>query len=183
MVLWHGTSAANVELILRDGFNRSFGAVEMFGHGVYFARDASYSANPRYASPDDRGKQTLILAKVLQGRSVRGHSSYQVPPEVPARERPAHAAPFRYDSLVDNVGDPSIVVSCHKDDTAVPAFVVEFQTSSSISGSGRSLRWRRAAGATGPPPVWSRPRWWGGAAAAAPAPLPSLVSEEQQELL
>ena len=127
VVLWHGTSAANVELILRDGFNRSFGAVEMFGHGVYFARDASYSANPRYASPDDRGKQTLILAKVLQGRSVRGHSSYQVPPEVPARERPAHAAPFRYDSLVDNVGDPSIVVSCHKDDTAVPAFVVEFQ--------------------------------------------------------
>ena len=45
--LWHGTKSDLLEKILQQGFNRSFCGrnATVFGKGVYFARDASYSAS------------------------------------------------------------------------------------------------------------------------------------------
>jgi hypothetical protein len=36
--VWHGTNAAAKHKIIRQGFNRSFNSVAMYGFGVYFAR-------------------------------------------------------------------------------------------------------------------------------------------------
>lgn len=49
--LWHGTNADVMDKIMQQGFNRSFCGknATMYGKGVYFARDASYSAYPTYA--------------------------------------------------------------------------------------------------------------------------------------
>lgn len=63
--LWHGTCGDNAQLILENGFNRTFSSTQAYGLGVYFARTAAYSASPQYARPDPATKaQTLILAKV-----------------------------------------------------------------------------------------------------------------------
>jgi hypothetical protein len=63
--LWHGTCGDNAQLILENGFNRTFSSTQAYGSGVYFARTAAYSASPQYACPDPATKaQTLILAKV-----------------------------------------------------------------------------------------------------------------------
>lgn len=40
--------------------------------GVYFARDASYSAHPQYAVPDDDGVQRILLCRVAVGRYCVG---------------------------------------------------------------------------------------------------------------
>ena len=48
-LLWHGTRSENIDPICATGFNRSYGCHAVWGKGVYFAKNAEYSANPRYA--------------------------------------------------------------------------------------------------------------------------------------
>jgi poly [ADP-ribose] polymerase 10/14/15 len=49
--LFHGTDEGTVDKIVTMGFNRSFCGknATMYGKGVYFARDASYSFSPQCA--------------------------------------------------------------------------------------------------------------------------------------
>lgn len=60
MVLFHGTTASAAEDIVLHGFNRSFCGknAALFGHGVYFAKDAAFAADKLYSPPaegtDDR---------------------------------------------------------------------------------------------------------------------------------
>lgn len=62
-----------------SGFNRSFCAGRVVhGRGVYFAREASYSASITYAKPDHTGLQTMILAKVLVGDPAFAKGSYVI---------------------------------------------------------------------------------------------------------
>ena len=55
--LFHGTTVEVVDKILQQGFNRSFCGrnATLYGRGVYFARDACYSADPKYAVSDNFG--------------------------------------------------------------------------------------------------------------------------------
>lgn len=59
--LWHGTNAEVMDKILQQGFNRSFCGknATAYGKGVYFARDAAYSAYRIYAVPDRNGVQYM----------------------------------------------------------------------------------------------------------------------------
>ena len=49
------------------GFNRSFCGkhATMWGKGVYFARDASYSSCSTYAAPDENGFQYILVCRVV----------------------------------------------------------------------------------------------------------------------
>lgn len=49
--LWHGTNVEVMDKIIQQGFNRSFCGknATAYGKGVYFARDAAYSAHPTHA--------------------------------------------------------------------------------------------------------------------------------------
>ena len=80
------------------GFNRSFGKnATLYGKGVYFARDASYSTFPPLRA-DAQGVQTIRWRRrrpVVQGRQGRAHARR-------ARRGPQHL----YDCTVDNVKDP-----------------------------------------------------------------------------
>jgi hypothetical protein len=62
--LWHGTNADVKEKILQQGFNRLLCGknATLYGIGVYFARDASYSSYKNYAVPDAKGYQYMMLA-------------------------------------------------------------------------------------------------------------------------
>jgi tRNA A-37 threonylcarbamoyl transferase component Bud32 len=105
--LFHGTDEATVPKIVSGGFNRSYCGknATAYGQGVYFARDASYSADDTYSRPNARGEKRLFLSRVLVGHCTRGDSSMRVPPARPDGRV--------FDSTVDRVDAPSIFVVYH----------------------------------------------------------------------
>jgi poly [ADP-ribose] polymerase 10/14/15 len=118
--LWHGTEFANLGKICTSGFDRSFGAVERYGHGIYFARDANYSVRDRYSPPESNGVKYMILARVLVGEAIQGEQRFTTPqPKPPPRELE------NYESFVDDVNSPSIVVAT-RDFMAIPEAIVAF---------------------------------------------------------
>ena len=109
--LWHGTNAEVMEKILQQGFNRSFCGknATMYGKGVYFARDASYSASTTYAAPDkNNGNQQYIYAcRVVVGEYCNGRRDALTPDIRDVKTQSL------YDSTVDRVSNPSIFVTYH----------------------------------------------------------------------
>lgn len=83
-------------------FSTSFlGAV--YGDGVYFARDASYSLSYSKASPT--GDHFMYLARVLVGKHTAGKKGMKIPPAIDPR-RPE----ILYDSVVNREENPYIFV-------------------------------------------------------------------------
>merc|ERR1712193_253504 len=72
--LFHGTTEDIVPKITQQGFNRSFCGrnATMYGQGVYFARDASYSSSKTYSVPDGSGIQRMFLCRVVVGLPCQG---------------------------------------------------------------------------------------------------------------
>ena len=93
----------------------------MYGHGVYFARDASYSAQDRYSPPDANGEKYMYLTRVLVGEFTVGDSSVIVPP-------PKHPQDHTilFDSVVDDTTDPEIFV-VFNDAQAYPEHLIVFK--------------------------------------------------------
>lgn len=122
-ILYHGTQLTACESIEKNGFNRSYAGknATIYGHGVYFAVNASYSAQSRYSLPDCNGLKYMYVARVLTGRYTVGNSTMKVPPEHSAKD--THDL---YDSLVDNAQNPTIFVTFH-DDQAYPDYLITFQ--------------------------------------------------------
>ena len=87
------------------------------GRGVYFARDASCSVG--YAKGS--GSRYMYLARVLVGQYCVGNSSMIVPPpKDPSRPE------ILYDSVVDNVSNPSIFVVFY-DSQCYPEYLISLQ--------------------------------------------------------
>eukprot|EP00940_MAST-03C_sp_MAST-3C-sp2_P003490 g3490.t1 len=118
--LWHGTAEENLSKICVNGFDRSFGKVAMYGHGVYFARDSGYSAVPRYSKPNADGLQRMLLCRVLVCEACVGQQSYTAP-----RPKPFPRMHENYESFVDDLRAPSVFVST-RDFQAYPEFLVTF---------------------------------------------------------
>ncbi|XP_047240975.1 protein mono-ADP-ribosyltransferase PARP14-like [Girardinichthys multiradiatus] len=119
-LLYHGTSAASCNSIERDRFDRSYAGkhAAIYGKGVYFAVNASYSAD-KFSPADKSGLKRLYVARVLTGRYTVGHRAMKTPPP-----RGAEAADC-FDSLVDNQQQPAIFVIFH-DDQAYPEYLITF---------------------------------------------------------
>ncbi|XP_041369437.1 protein mono-ADP-ribosyltransferase PARP15-like [Gigantopelta aegis] len=122
-ILWHGTSSDVITCINTYGFNRSYCGknATMYGQGVYFATNASYSASERYSVPDNDGCKYIYQTKVLTGEFTAGDSSLKVPPVKPNSE--SH---IKYDSVVDDPNNPSIFVIFH-DTQAYPQYLITFK--------------------------------------------------------
>jgi hypothetical protein len=120
--LFHGGRPDTVDKILQQGFNRSFAGrnATLYGKGVYFARDASYSTYPRYSQRDANDVQSIFLARVVVGEYCLGVQD-AITPDV--RDAATSAL---YDSTVDNVRDPSIFVT-YNDGQAYPEYLVKFK--------------------------------------------------------
>jgi O-acetyl-ADP-ribose deacetylase (regulator of RNase III) len=128
--LFHGCAVGAVEPINHTGFNRSYAGANgtRFGKGMYFARDASYSA--RYAVSGSiplhigigvgAGLCHMYLARVLTGEFVKGENSMLVPPP-----KDPNNSNVLYDSVVDNVHNPSIFVVFY-DAQAYPEYLITF---------------------------------------------------------
>merc|ERR1712070_1117465 len=107
--LFHGCPGDIVPKILQQGFNRSFCGknATFYGKGVYFARDASYSAHPTYARPDSTDTQRIFLCRTLKGEVCKGVRDGLTPDiRVPSNGT-------LYDSTTNNMADPIMWVTYH----------------------------------------------------------------------
>lgn len=120
--LWHGTMEANLPSIINNGFNRSYCGAHgvLYGQGVYFAADASYSAQSYLTGYKPGMKRYMFLVKALTGEFIKGNPSMRVLPPV----KPSKATVL-YDSAVDDVNNPMEFVIFH-DTQAYPEYLITY---------------------------------------------------------
>ena len=93
----------------------------MYGNGVYFALDASYSAISTYSPPDAYGLRYMYLTKVLVGEYTVGRQGLLTPPA----KNPSDPTDT-YDSMVDQTANPRIFVVFY-DWQCYPEYLITFQ--------------------------------------------------------
>lgn len=91
----------------------------LYGQGVYFARDCSYTIG--YSTSDASGYRYVYLAWVLTGEYTKGDSNMVVPPPKNAQIN-EH---ILFDSTVNNVSNPSIFV-VYNDHQNYPAYIITY---------------------------------------------------------
>ncbi|XP_047660504.1 protein mono-ADP-ribosyltransferase PARP14-like [Tachysurus fulvidraco] len=118
-LLFHGTGSDNIDKINDRGFNRSYAGMNgaVYGNGVYFAVDPSYSARG-YARPDMNGHKRMYLARVLVGDFTTGKAGLLTPPAKNS------ARTDQYDSVTDP--SQTMFVIFH-DVNAYPEYLITFQ--------------------------------------------------------
>ena len=89
----------------------------MYGKGVYFAVNSSYSASHRYSKPNSAKEQVMFMCRVLVGEYCQGEKD-QAKPDV-------RTGTYLYDSTVDNMISPEIFV-IFNDAQALPEYIVTF---------------------------------------------------------
>ena len=119
-LVFHGTAHPIIDSICNHGFNRSYSSTAVFGHGTYFARDAKYSSDKRYAQPNSSGEQQMLLCRILAGEPCEGRQGMVQPSAKPSG--------VLHESMVNDVADPSIyVLSAGSDDCAYPEYRITFR--------------------------------------------------------
>ncbi|CAK6963679.1 Hypothetical predicted protein [Scomber scombrus] len=120
--LFHGTCESTVPIINEHGFNRSYAGknAACFGNGTYFAVDAFYSSEDTYSPPNAQEEKCMYLCRVLTGEYTLGEEEMIVPPT----KGPVSVE--KYDSLVDDMDEPSMFVIFH-DSQAYPEYLITFK--------------------------------------------------------
>eukprot|EP01083_Nonionella_stella_P037059 101066_1 len=122
--LWHGTGrSANddvLDLILKNGFDRSYNKKGVYGSGTYFARDASYPVNRGFCGKDtsDPNVRFILLCRVIVGEYTTGNKNMKT---IPKKDDGTE-----YESLVNSISDPTIFVSW-RDYHAIPYYLIRFR--------------------------------------------------------
>jgi hypothetical protein len=109
---FHGTKEENINSILAGGFDATLNKTSAYGKGTYFARDAMYSYS--YMHPGKEQISYMFLCDVVLGKPTLGQANTQIPKG--------------YDSFVDRLQDPSIVVTPY-DAGAFPRYIIAFHKS------------------------------------------------------
>eukprot|EP01083_Nonionella_stella_P234106 824267_1 len=122
--LWHGTrGSANddvLDLILKNGFDRSYNKKGRYGSGTYFARDASYPVGRGFCGKDKSktNARFILLCRVIVGEYTMGNKNIKtIPKKKDGKE---------YESLVNSTSDPTIFVSW-RDYHAIPYYLIRFR--------------------------------------------------------
>ena len=125
--LFHGTGITSPELIYDGeiGFQTQFASAGMWGRGIYFAVNASYSKSG-YTYRHNDGTHSLLLAKVALGDFIQqpSNSSYVLPPEKP--QSSGHLTKVRYDSIKGNT-DGSDIFIIYENGRAYPEYLITFK--------------------------------------------------------
>jgi len=94
----------------------------VYGDGVYFAVNASYSARPTYSPADSNGNRFIFLARVLTGEFTQGSGGIKTPPPKDASK----SAVDLYDSVVDSMSNPDMYVIFY-DAQCYPEYLITFK--------------------------------------------------------
>ena len=92
----------------------------LYGQGVYFAADASYSAQSYLTGYKPGQKRYMFLVKALTGDLVKGNPSMRVLPPV----KPSQSTVL-YDCAVDDINNPMEFVIFH-DTQAYPEYLITY---------------------------------------------------------
>ena len=92
----------------------------MYGNGVYFARDASYSARSNYSPADFTGQRYMYLTRVLVGEYAVGRQGLLTPPP-----KNPNDPTVLFDSVVDQNPNPAIFVVFY-DWQCYPEYLITF---------------------------------------------------------
>ena len=115
--LFHGTSKDSIDKIISNGFNRDFNVKHRYGKGVYFAKYALKA--DQYCKMDNNGYYYMLICRVFVGDYTRGRHDMITPPL-------KNDGKTQYDSLVDNINDPTIFV-ISKDYHAIPEYIIKYK--------------------------------------------------------
>ncbi|XP_017550529.1 uncharacterized protein LOC108425948 [Pygocentrus nattereri] len=121
--LYHGTTKENSQKINANGFNRSFSGRNgaSCGHGTYFAKEAWYSCQNNYSTPDEFGLKYVYRARVVTGAVCLGRPGMMEPDPLD----PYNPRAGLYDCAVNTLMDPFVfVVFC--DAAAYPDYLIRF---------------------------------------------------------
>jgi poly [ADP-ribose] polymerase 10/14/15 len=132
---FHGCSADVVDNIIANGLNRSYAGqhATVYGKGVYFARDASYSARETYSPKDAQGQKHVFLCRLALGSHVqvpRGYGTKITETEPPVRDanRLLGVGALKHDTTTGGDtrdGIPEVMVA-YKDSQGYPEYLVTF---------------------------------------------------------
>ena len=98
-------------------------AATCFGKGAYFAKNASYSAQLQYSTPDSNGNRYMYLATVLVGEYTVGNSSMITPPPKNPKGNPTDT----YDSVADEADDTATIFVVFYDNQCYPEYLITFK--------------------------------------------------------
>lgn len=117
--MFHGTTHEIASKIMQQGFNRSYCGRNacVHGKGSYFSYLAWYSAQTQYATPRN-GRSLMFQCRVVKGKHCLGKNG-ALTPDVFQGDR-------LYDSTVDNMQNPSMVVT-YSDPQAFAEYLIEFE--------------------------------------------------------
>lgn len=125
--LFHGPGSAEaLDSILhtQEGFNPLLSGSsvgQLWGAGIYFARDAQYVAEPPYVVTTDQGEKQVLLCLVEVGMPCAAD-----PKHVGAQALlPFRHAKHRYNSTVDSLSNPEIFV-VQQNWQAIPSYLISF---------------------------------------------------------
>ena len=92
----------------------------MYGNGVYFAEDASYSARSTYSPADTSGQRYMYHSRVLVGEYAQGKQGLITPPA-----KNPNDPTDTYNSVVDQIPNPKIFVVFY-DSQCYPEYLITF---------------------------------------------------------
>ena len=121
--LWHGTKNTNpMELVDRttSGLSTQYASEScMWGKGVYFAENASYSINYSFSENNCR---YMLYCKVFVGEYI------EMPPKQSLKEPPYRdeARRIMYDSVKGNTGGSDVYI-LYENNRNYPFYLVEFK--------------------------------------------------------
>ena len=92
----------------------------LYGKGVYFALNSSYSAQPQYSKPNKDGHQSMFVCEVIIGEYTVGKKNMNAAPPL------AEGSNEAYDTLVEKKENPTIFVAL-TDAQAYPEYLLTFK--------------------------------------------------------
>lgn len=126
-LLFHGTSGNNPEVIYRgtDSFDLRCCTRGMWGRGVYFAVNASYSDS--YAYHCGNNVRKMFAAFVLVGNSYFSLPDGKLtkPPLLDESDGSSTSVQHRYDSVCGNTGGTRVYIT-YDNDHAYPAYLITY---------------------------------------------------------
>ena len=92
----------------------------MYGKGVYFARDTSYSSCDTYSPTDSKGNKYILACRVVVGEYCLGKQ------DAPTPDLRDAAKNILYDSTVNSLANTILYVTYH-DAQAYPEYLIRFK--------------------------------------------------------
>ena len=124
-MLFHGTSDTPPSSIYQDeeGFDMRYSNAGLWGIGIYFAVNASYS--DKYAHSLPNGMKQMFLAKVLTGNSkeLPSRRDLRLPP---VKEKSLKGVVIRYDTVKGHIKGSDVYIT-YLNDKAYPYYLITYK--------------------------------------------------------